>query len=148
MEKLEVEYENLWSLAPCLTLPRAHGNYSPLPKRFPLEAVSPGLYEPSYFVHVRSKIPLINETIWIFIFIIAQLWLTSRVDFSSEKYNGCTGHWNSCYQARNFQWGCWWWDLNSQPLGYKPSALVIELTSSKAITGKELSLSSWCIASL
>ena len=37
---------------------------------------------------------------------------------------------------------------NSQPLGYKPSALAIELTSSKAIAGKELSLSSWCIASL
>ena len=32
--------------------------------------------------------------------------------------------------------------------GYKPSALAIELTSSKAIAGKELSLSSWCIASL
>ena len=31
---------------------------------------------------------------------------------------------------------------------YKPSALAIELTSSKAIAGKELSLSSWCIASL
>ena len=39
-------------------------------------------------------------------------------------------------------------DTNSQPLGYKPSALAIELNSSKAIAGKELSLSSWCIASL
>ena len=29
----------------------------------------------------------------------------------------------------------------------KPSALAIELYSSKAIAGKELSLSSWCIAS-
>ena len=29
-----------------------------------------------------------------------------------------------------------------------PSALAIELYSSKAIAGKELSLSSWCIASL
>ena len=38
--------------------------------------------------------------------------------------------------------------LKSQPLGYKPSALAIELTSSKAIAGKELSLSSWCIALL
>ena len=38
--------------------------------------------------------------------------------------------------------------MNSQPLGYKPSALAIELTSSKAIAGKELSLSSWRIASL
>ena len=35
-----------------------------------------------------------------------------------------------------------------QPLGYKPSVLAIELTSSKAVAGKELSLSSWCIASL
>ena len=31
------------------------------------------------------------------------------------------------------------------PLGYKPSALATEVNSSKAITGKELSLSSWCI---
>ena len=38
--------------------------------------------------------------------------------------------------------------MNSQPLGCKPSALAIELYSSKAIAGKELSLSSWCIASL
>ena len=36
----------------------------------------------------------------------------------------------------------------SQPIGDKPSALAIELTSSKAIAGKELSLLSWCIASL
>ena len=35
-----------------------------------------------------------------------------------------------------------------QPLDYKPGALAIELYSSKAIAGKELSLSSWCIASL
>ena len=33
-------------------------------------------------------------------------------------------------------------------LDYKPSALAIELYSSKAIAGKELSLSSWCSASL
>ena len=33
-------------------------------------------------------------------------------------------------------------------LGYKLSVLGIELTSSKAIAGKELSLSSWCIALL
>ena len=36
--------------------------------------------------------------------------------------------------------------LELAPLGYKPSALAIELTSSKAIGGKELRLSSWCIA--
>ena len=35
-----------------------------------------------------------------------------------------------------------------QPLGYKPSALAIDLNSSKAIAGKELSSSSWCVASL
>ena len=38
--------------------------------------------------------------------------------------------------------------MNPQPLNYKPSALAIELKSSKAIPGKDLSLSSWCIASL
>ena len=31
---------------------------------------------------------------------------------------------------------------------YKPSAPAIELNSSKAVAGKKLSLSSWCIASL
>ena len=46
----------------------------------------------------------------------------------------------------NLQWGCRWWDSNSQPLDYKPSALAIELYISKVIDGKELSLSSWCIA--
>ena len=38
--------------------------------------------------------------------------------------------------------------LKTQPLGYKPTAPAIEVNSSKAIAGKELSLSSWCIASL
>ena len=40
--------------------------------------------------------------------------------------------------------------LELATLGYKPSALAIELTSSikLAVSGKELSLSSWCIASL
>ena len=33
-------------------------------------------------------------------------------------------------------------------LSYKPSALAIELNSSKVVAGKELSLSSLCIASL
>ena len=70
------------------------------------------------------------------------------VDFSSEKYSSSTRHRNSWYYQRNFQSGCWWWDSKSQPLGYKPSAPAIELTSSKAIPGKELSVSSWCIASL
>ena len=35
---------------------------------------------------------------------------------------------------------------NSQPLSYKLSALAIDLNSSKAVAGKELILSSWCIA--
>ena len=61
---------------------------------------------------------------------------STMVDFSSEKYNGPTGHRNSWYQQRNFQWGCRWWDSNSQPLGYKPSALAIELTSSKLLLGR------------
>ena len=34
------------------------------------------------------------------------------------------------------------------PSVINPSALATELASSKAIAGKELSLSSWCIASL
>ena len=38
--------------------------------------------------------------------------------------------------------------LELATLDYKPSALAIELNSSETIAGKELSLSSWCIASL
>ena len=38
--------------------------------------------------------------------------------------------------------------LELATLGYKPSALAIELTNSKASAVKELSLSNWCIASL
>ena len=33
-------------------------------------------------------------------------------------------------------------------IGYKPSAIAIALTNSKTIAEKELSLCSWCIASL
>ena len=51
---------------------------------------------------------------------------STAVDFSSEKYSGSTGHKNSCYQQRNLQWGCRWWDSNLQPLGYKLSALAIQ----------------------
>ena len=47
---------------------------------------------------------------------------------------------NSCIYPKTIR-ECRWWDA-------KPSALAIELNSSKAIAGKELSLSSWCIASL
>ena len=35
---------------------------------------------------------------------------------------------------------CRWGDLNWEPVGYKPSALAIELNSSKAGAGKELNL--------
>ena len=63
---------------------------------------------------------------------------------------------------REWGWGTWGtWGSNSQPLDYKPHAIAIdqsldykpravaiELYSSKAIPGKELSLSSWVIASL
>ena len=31
---------------------------------------------------------------------------------------------------------CQWWDLNSQPLGYKPSALAIELQVQKLLLGR------------
>ena len=43
---------------------------------------------------------------------------------------------------------CRWGDSNSRPLSYEPSALAIELNSSKASAGKELSLSRCCIVSL
>ena len=39
-----------------------------------------------------------------------------------------------------FSLACRWKDMNLQPPDYKPSALAIELYSSKAGTGKELSL--------
>ena len=61
-----------------------------------------------------------------------------NVDISGTRYQKTVNGVHSCQ----------WWDSNSQPLGYKPSALAIELTSSKVITRKELSLSSWCTASL
>ena len=68
------------------------------------------------------------------------------VDFSSEKYSGSTGKRNSFYQHFNFKSGIRCRDSSSQPLGYEPSALAIELRSSKAIAGKEQSLSNWYIA--
>ena len=40
--------------------------------------------------------------------------------------------WFSWYQQRNIQWGCLWWEPNSQLLDYKPSALAIELYTSKS----------------
>ena len=38
--------------------------------------------------------------------------------------------------------------MDYKPNSYRPSTLAIELYSSKAIAGKELTVSSWCIASL
>ena len=51
-------------------------------------------------------------------------------------------------QQGNLQWGHRWWHPNSKPLDKKPIALAIELYRPKAIAGKDLSLSSSCIASL
>ena len=62
-----------------------------------------------------------------------------HINFEQQATAQCKVNYHVVYQ---------WWDLNSQPLSYKPSALAIELHSSKGIAGKELSLSSWCIASL
>ena len=55
--------------------------------------------------------------------------------------------WFSWYQQRNLQWGCRWWDPNSQLLDYKPSALVIELYTSKCFCweGCELIQLVYCI---
>ena len=109
-------------------------------------------YKPSALaIELTSSKAIAGKELSLSSWCIASLYIyhfSTVVDFSSEKYSGSTGHTNSWYQQRNLQWGCRWWDSNSQPLGYKPSALAIELTSSKAIAGKELSLSSWCIASL
>ena len=39
--------------------------------------------------------------------------------------------------VEKFQWGCQWWDSNSQPLDYKLSALAIELyTARKLLLGR------------
>ena len=65
-----------------------------------------------------------------YIFIISQLWLTSHPRSTVVLLD--TGTPATSREIYN----------------YKPSALAIELTSSKAIAGKELSLSSWCISSL
>ena len=102
-------------------------------------------------IELKSSKAIVGKELSLSSWCIASLHVyhcSTVVDFSFEKYSGSAEHRNSWYQQRNFQWGCRWWDSNSQPLGYKPSALAIELTSSKAIAWKELSLSSWCIASL
>ena len=109
-------------------------------------------YKPSALaIELYSSKAIAGKELSLFSWCIASLYIyhfSIGVGFSSEKYSGSTGHRNSWYQWRNFQWGCRWWDSNSKPLGYKPSALAIELYNSKVIAGKELSLSNWCIASL
>ena len=46
--------------------------------------------------------------------------------------------WILVVPAEKMQWECQWGDSNSQPLSYKPSALAIELNSSRASAEKEL----------
>ena len=70
------------------------------------------------------------------------------IDFSSEKYSGSPGHRNAWYQQIKFSLRMPMVRFELALFGYKPGALTIELTSSKAIAGKELSISSWCTASL
>ena len=70
-----------------------------------------------------------------YIFIISQLWLTSHPRSTVVLLDtGTPGTSREVYSedAR-------WWDSDSQPLDYKPSALAIELYNSKAIAGKEFS---------
>ena len=70
------------------------------------------------------------------------------IDFSSEKYSGSTGDRNSWVPVEKFsvRMPMMGLELTTPRLQTKCSA--IELCSSKAIAGKELSLSSWCTASL
>ena len=77
-----------------------------------------------------------------YIVIIAQLWLTSHPRSTVILLDTGTPGTREVFSEDADG------ETNSQPLGYKPSALAIELTNSKAIAVKELSLSSWCIASL
>ena len=70
-------------------------------------------------------------------------------DFSLKKYSGSTGHRNLVHvPEEKFSVKMPMVRLKLATPGYKPSALAIELTRSKDIAGKELSLSSGCIASL
>ena len=77
-----------------------------------------------------------------YIFIISQLWLTSHPRSTAFLLDtGTPGTSREIYSK----------DAAGETRTrnrYKPSALAIELNGSKAIAGKELSLSSWCIASL
>ena len=62
-------------------------------------------------------------------------------DFSSEKYSGSTGTETPGTGREIYSEDAE--DETASSLDYKPSVLSIELYSSKAIAGKELSLSSW-----
>ena len=82
---------------------------------------------------------------------IASLYIyhfSTVIDFSSEKYSGFYWTQKLLVPVEKFTVRMPKVSSDSQPLDYKSSALAIELYSSKAIAGKELSLSSWCIASL
>ena len=74
-----------------------------------------------------------------YVFIIAQLWLTSHSRSTVVLLDTGTPGTSREISSEDADG-----ETQTQPLGYKPRALAIELTSSKAIAGKELSLSSWC----
>ena len=78
------------------------------------------------------------------VFIISQLWLTSHPRSTVVVLDTGTSGTSREIYSENADGET----RTRNPLGYKPSALAIELTSSKAIAGKEVSLSSCCIASL
>ena len=68
-------------------------------------------------------------------------------DLSSEKYSGSTGQRNPGTSREIYSEDAEGETRTHTPI-CKPSDIAIDLYSSKAITGKELSLSSGCFASL
>ena len=61
------------------------------------------------------------------------------IDFSSEKYTVSTGHTGTLGTSREDTLRMPMGKLELATLGYKPSALAIELNSSESSAGKELS---------
>ena len=92
----------------------------------------------------RSGIVFHKRLLHQYIFIISQLWLASHPRSTVVPLDTGTPGTSRAIYSEDASDGT----PTRNPLGYKPSALAIELNSSKAIAGKELSLSSWCIASL
>ena len=82
--------------------------------------IQPLGYKPSALaIELTSSKAIAGKELSLSSWCIASLYIyhcSTVADFSSEKYSGSTGHRNSWYQQRNFQWGCRWWDSNSQPL--------------------------------